>query len=169
MFDIYEETGRYKKRLKDSYDNKDNIEISREDFFDFGKALIETNNEKLINNISKLSAILNRQKNDSFYIPYALFLYHKKQLCEVGFQPNKVLNKIEEKKLQSLSDSIFILKRQIKNKVFIDNIYKKIRTGEDIGIVYNPKRIKQKLKEINTQKRITHIVNNMFIDKLNVS
>ncbi|MGN0930047.1 MAG: hypothetical protein ACI4N3_05390 [Alphaproteobacteria bacterium] len=163
-FNLNEERKIYIKELKETYENPDKTDVDANRFLDFGRALIATNNDNLISNISKVSSILNKRKFDSFYIPYALFVNYKDTTFDLR-DPSYETTFMPEEKEEKLKESVSLLKNKLNNKEIIEQIYKLIRSGDNIDIIYNPEKLKKVIKDIEKTQKLTSIVNEMSNEK----
>lgn len=163
-FDIIKEINIYIDELKHSYEHPEETNVDAERYLDFGRTLIATNNEDLINAISKLSSVLNRRKFDSFYIPYALFMNYKDVTFDLS-DPDYTTTFSTEEKEKNLKDSMNILDKKFGNKELLDQLYKLIRRGNNIDIIYNPDKLNKMIADIEKTQQISSIVGNMFNEK----
>lgn len=160
-FDINKERNIYIKELKYSYEHPEETNVDADRYLDFGRELIATNNEDLISSISQLSFALNRRKFDSFYIPYALFMNYNDATFDLR-DPDYATTFSTKEKEKNLKKSLSILKTKLENKDFVDQLYKMIRRGDNIDIIYNPEKLKKIINDIEKTQRITSTISNMF-------
>ncbi|MBD5398211.1 hypothetical protein HDR60_01765 [bacterium] len=163
-FDLDKERKIYIKELKNSYDKPEQADVSANRFLDFGRMLIATKNDDLIKNISTLSSFLKKRKFDNFYIPYALFMNYKDTIFDLR-DPyySKILSNKEKE--ENLKNTISILNNKLDNKNLIDSLYKMIRSGENIDIIYNPEKLKTIIADIEKTQRIALTIKNMSNEK----
>lgn len=163
-FDINKEINIYIKELKYSYEHPEETNVDAQRYLDFGRELIATKNEDLINTISKLSSVLNRRKFDSFYIPYALFMNYEDATFDLS-DPDYTTTFSRKEKEKNLKDSINLLDKNVANKDFLDQLYKLIRRGDNIDIIYNPNKLNKLIADIEKTQRITSIMGNRINEK----
>ena len=120
-----------KKRAKETFEclnKKDDIVLS-DDYFRLSAGLMEIS-DTARNSIIAIASMLNRSKNDSFYIPYSLLKeYEDYQIDWDGGDPSRDTLDFK-KKDEELFLSANLMKNSIENKPFIDAVYNMIRYGE---------------------------------------
>lgn len=119
------------KRAKETFERlnkKDDVVLS-DDYFRLSAGLMEIS-DTARNSIIAIASMLNRSKNDSFYIPYSLLKEYEDYLIDWdGDDPSRdTLN--FKKKDEELFLSANLMKNSIENKPFIDAVYNMIRYGE---------------------------------------
>ena len=163
-FDVNKEINIYVKELKYTYENPEETNVDADRYLDFGRELIATNNEDLINAISKLSSVLNRRKFDSFYIPYALFMNYTDVTFDLN-DPEYTTSFSKEQKEKNLKNTMSILDKNFENKELLDQLYTLVRRGHNIDIIYNPDKLSNMIADIEKTQRITSVVGNMINGK----
>lgn len=119
------------KRAKETFErlNKKDDVVRSDDYFRLSAGLMGIS-DSARNSIIAIASMLNRSKNDSFYIPYSLLKEYEDYLIDWdGDDPSRdTLN--FKKKDEELFLSANLMKNSIENKPFIDAVYNMIRYGE---------------------------------------
>ena len=128
---MYDDIELLQKRAKETFERlnkKDDVVLS-DDYFRLSAGLMEIS-DTARNSIIAIASMLNRSKNDSFYIPYSLLKeYEDFQVDWDGGDPSRDTLDFK-KKDEKLVLSANLMKNSIENKPFIDAVYNMIRYGE---------------------------------------
>ena len=118
------------KRAKETFErlNKKGDVVSPNDYFNLGAGLMGIS-DSARDSIIAISSMLNRSKNDSFYIPYSLLKEYEDFQIDWDEDPATDTLSFKQKD-EKLSFSVELIKNSMKNKPFIDSVYKMIRYGE---------------------------------------
>lgn len=113
------------KRLNDEKDI-----VTKDDFYALSTDLLKIK-EQTRNDIIEISTMLNRKKNDCFYIPYSIVKEYNDY--QINWDEDPDLSLDEKGKNTQLLLSKELIKTSLKNQKFIDWVYKMVRYGETLG------------------------------------
>lgn len=134
-----------RKKLSDK-----NYKISMDDKEDLVSDLLKIS-EKGKDYIIRISYNLKKQPNDIFYLAYSILSEYKSY--QMSLKDSEQLMTFSERD-DLLEDLLNTLEKNKKNTKFISYIYEKIRTGSQVDIIFNPKKINMMLNTIDNEKQI---------------
>ncbi len=139
--------------LKNSYENPD-VQISREQRYNLRTELLSLG-AVAADNVIKIASMLKRRSADNYYIIYAILTEYNN--ATQTYDSQAILSR--ENKSDALEESCQIISNNIKNKEFIDQIYKDIRLGNNIEKIYYPNQLKKDLVQIRKFNEMLNVLN----------
>ncbi len=156
-FDKFRYISNEEVKLRNNLLNNKNYKISDNDRYNLASDLIKIS-KNARNDIIEISFMLNKNKNDSFYIPYSILteymsyqISHKNSDLEMDFlEKDEVLNK-RKRILQIAMEN---------NSKFIEDIYKEVRYNSS-NIIFSEVQFSKLQKKHNEEKEINKIINTL--------